>query len=53
MPVRSKFTPAVVRDDDETTPDEAVVWPEPSPLSSWWQQVMQAPADSRPASGAL
>ncbi|BCK55635.1 hypothetical protein [Nocardia wallacei] len=53
MTVRSNITPTVSRENDEAAPDEAVVWPEPSPLTSWWQQVMQAPAERSPAPGAL
>ncbi|RDI51041.1 hypothetical protein [Nocardia mexicana] len=48
MTVRSNTTPIDPRDDLETS-DDAVVWPEPSPLSSWWQKVMQPPADRRSA----
>ncbi|WP_167829109.1 hypothetical protein [Nocardia brasiliensis] len=29
--------------------DSTVVWPDPSPLASWWAQVMQPGAGSRTA----
>ncbi|WP_169812067.1 hypothetical protein [Nocardia arizonensis] len=32
----SASTPQVVRDDD----GPVVVWPDPSPLASWWNAVM-------------
>ncbi|WP_156959756.1 hypothetical protein [Nocardia sp. BMG51109] len=29
----------------------AVVWPDPSPLGSWWEAVMRESAPSSPGSG--
>lgn len=29
-----------------------VIWPDPSPLSSWWEAVMHAGVRPRPASGS-
>ncbi|WP_156959765.1 hypothetical protein [Nocardia sp. BMG51109] len=46
MTVRTNSTPTAPREDGDAT-DDAVVWPEPSPLSSWWQQVMQASTEGR------
>ncbi|MGN2640013.1 hypothetical protein ACWEKT_38035 [Nocardia takedensis] len=31
------------RTDSRTANGGVVVWPEPSPLSSWWEQVMEMP----------
>ncbi|MBF6328165.1 hypothetical protein [Nocardia transvalensis] len=44
MTVHSQAVPVPPREDDELA-DDAVVWPDPSPLSSWWQQIMQTPAE--------
>ncbi|PXX61608.1 hypothetical protein DFR70_108166 [Nocardia tenerifensis] len=33
--------------NNATRTDSAVVWPDPSPLASWWQQVMQPGSSER------
>ncbi|MBB5916444.1 hypothetical protein BJY24_005356 [Nocardia transvalensis] len=53
MTVRSN-TPTPASGEDDEAPDDAVVWPEPSPLTSWWQTVMQDSTDRRrPPRGAV
>ncbi|RDI66995.1 hypothetical protein [Nocardia pseudobrasiliensis] len=39
-------TPESQRDEGESA-EEAVVWPDPSPLASWWAQVMKPSGDRR------
>ncbi|MEU8900619.1 hypothetical protein [Nocardia sp. NPDC048505] len=35
------------REDAESDTETPIVWPDPSPLDSWWEQVMGP--DARPA----
>ncbi|MCM6775315.1 hypothetical protein NDR87_16450 [Nocardia sp. CDC159] len=50
MIVRPQAAPVSPREEAEAI-DDAVVWPDPSPLASWWAQVMQAPSERRAGSG--
>ncbi|WP_155981340.1 hypothetical protein [Nocardia sp. BMG111209] len=49
---RPQTTPVTPRESDDSLAD-TVVWPDPSPLTAWWQQVMQTPAEQTvpPAAG--
>ncbi|MFF0494519.1 hypothetical protein ACWDSJ_32110 [Nocardia sp. NPDC003482] len=46
MTVRPQAAPVSPRDDGDSA-DEAVVWPDPSPLAAWWTKIMQTPGDRR------
>lgn len=37
---RTRVRQQLLADDSEVRPVPDVVWPDPSPLSGWWQHVM-------------
>ncbi|MGN2639236.1 hypothetical protein ACWEKT_16425 [Nocardia takedensis] len=37
---------------DDSTDDRPVIWPDPSPLSGWWEKVMGMDARPTPRSEA-
>ncbi|WP_158675572.1 hypothetical protein [Nocardia stercoris] len=41
---RRSPTPTASTDPKDSGARVAVVWPDPSPLSSWWQEIMELPA---------
>ncbi|UGT60985.1 hypothetical protein [Nocardia asteroides] len=51
---RQSGTNRIGSERTDTTDDSAptVEWPDPSPLSSWWQQVMRGSGADAAAAGA-